>query len=68
MTRTNKFNTNNCISASYLFDGYLTEGASYPQLQAWPYLTSAPDKRAEKLLNPCVSVPSLFDGYLTVSQ
>ena len=55
-------------STKKVFDGYLTGQASYPQLQAWPYLTGTRDENGEKRLNPCVSAPSLFDGYLTVSQ
>ena len=68
MARANKYNINTCIPASYLFDGYLTERASYPQLQVKPYLTDAPDKQLLNALIPCASAVLLFDGYLTVGK
>ncbi|MBS1681336.1 MAG: hypothetical protein JST48_06470 [Bacteroidetes bacterium] len=49
-----------------LFDGYLTERASYPQWQAWLYLTDSTANAQAKALKPCVSARSLFDGYLTM--
>lgn len=59
---------NRCNSNTYLFDGYLTERPSYPQWQAWPYLTGAPDEQVQKALKPCASATSLFDGYLTTEK
>jgi|GEM_PF-6212528 len=55
-------------SSKILFDGYLTERASYPQLQVRPYLTNAPFKQVRKALTLCISAASLFDGYLTVAK
>lgn len=59
---------NRCNSNTYLFDGYLTESQSYPQWQAWPYLTDAPAKQLQNMLRPCASAASLFDGYLTTEK
>ena len=68
MNQLSKYLINICISDIYLFDGYLTERAIYPQWQAWPYLTDSPAKAQGNTLKPCVSMHSLFDGYLTVRQ
>ena len=59
---------NSLYFSTFLFDGYLTEWASYPQLQVKPYLTDAPDKQLLNALIPCASAVLLFDGYLTVGK
>jgi len=53
------------LSIDSLFDGYLTELASYPQLQQKILFDWKTASTTKKVAKPLFSRDSLFDGYLT---
>lgn len=61
---TNKL-VNSSFSMNYLFDGYLTEPASYPHFEQMAYLTGGSSLGFKTYTNALFSGISLFDGYLT---
>lgn len=52
-------------SVVFLFDGYLTESTSYPQLQEPAYLTGRAENKPTQCLKAYRQKVCLFDGYLT---
>jgi len=53
------------LSIDSLFDGYLTELASYPQLQQKILFDWKTASTTKKVIKSSFSRDSLFDGYLT---
>lgn len=63
-TTTGKFVTGS-FSVASLFDGYLTEPTSFPQLQEPAYLTGKAENKPTQNRKAYRQKVSLFDGYLT---
>lgn len=53
------------LSIDFLFDGYLTGLASYPQLLQKILFDCETASTTKKVVKPLLSVDYLFDGYLT---
>jgi len=52
------------LSMDYLFDGYLTGIASYPQLRQEILFDWKTASTTKKVVKSLLSIDSLFDGYL----